>query len=116
MQRLDREALIAAASAALGAAPDPEGTADVVGERGRINVAASGADLKAAIQRLAPLPGYPWVVINPGDPFAASPPTPGTKGGLLDPTGRVLKAARPPEPKGPTGRAPQRRTRGMGGG
>jgi hypothetical protein len=99
MARLDRDALIAAASAALGAAPDPEGTADLVAERGHVNVAASAAELKPAIQRLAPLPGYRWIVINAGDLFAASPLTLGTKVGILDPTGRVLKAADLPRPK-----------------
>jgi len=99
MARLDRDALIAAASSALGAGPDPEGTADLVAERGRINVAASAAELKDAVKRLAPLPGYRWIVINPGDLFAASPLTLGTKVGILDPTGRVLKAADLPRPK-----------------
>lgn len=99
MARLDRDALIAAASTTLGATPDPEGIADLVAERGRINVAAGSAELKAAIQRLAPLPGYRWIVINPGDLFAASPLTLGTKVGILDPTGRVLKAADLPRPK-----------------
>lgn len=99
MARLDRDALIAAAATALGATPDPEGTADLVADRGHINVAAGAAELKAAIQRLAPLPGYRWIVINPGDLFAASPLTLGTKVGILDPTGRVLKAADLPRPK-----------------
>ena len=99
MARLDRDALIAAASSALGAKPDPDGAADLVAERGRINVAAGAADFKTAIQRLAPLPGYRWIVINAGDLFAASPLTLGTKVGILDPTGRVLKAADLPRPK-----------------
>jgi len=97
--RLDRDALVAAISAALGATADPEGAADLVAERGRINVAASAAELKGAIQRLGPLPGYRWVVINAGDLFSASPLTLGTKVGILDPNGRVLKAADLPRPK-----------------
>ena len=99
MARLDRDALVAAISAALGATADPEGAADLVAERGRINVAASAAELKGAIQRLGPLPGYRWVVINAGDLFSASPLTLGTKVGILDPNGRVLKAADLPRPK-----------------
>ena len=99
MARLDREAIVAAISAALGANPDPEGTADLVAERGRINIAASAAELKSAIQRLKPLSGYRWLVINEGDLFGASPLTIGTKIGILDPTGRVLKAADLPRAK-----------------
>jgi hypothetical protein len=97
--RLDRDALIGAASAALRATPDPDGTADLIAERGHINVAASAAELKGAIGRLGPLGGYRWIVINPGDLFAASPLTLGTKVGILDPTGRVLKAADLPRAK-----------------
>lgn len=99
MARLDHEAMVTAISAALGATPDPEGTADLVADRGHINVAASAAELKSAVQRLVPLSGYRWIVINAGDLFAASPLTLGTKVGILDPTGRVLKAADLPRPK-----------------
>lgn len=99
MARLDRDAIVTSISAALSAAPDPEGTADLVADKGRINVAASAADLKSAIQRLVPLRGYRWIVINGGDLFAASPLTLGTKIGILDPNGRVLKAADLPRPK-----------------
>ena len=99
MARLDHDALLTAVSASLGAAPDPDGLADLVTSRGRINDAATGAEIGPAIKRLAPLPGYRWVAINPGDLFAASPLTMGTKVGILDPTGRVLKAADLPRPK-----------------
>ena len=99
MARLDRDALVTAISAAVGATPDPEGTADLIAERGHLNVAASAAELKSAIQRLAPLRGYRWIVINAGDLFSASPLTLGTKVGILDPNGRVLKAADLPRPK-----------------
>ncbi len=99
MARLDRDALVKAISAALAATPDPEGTADLVAERGRMNVAATAAELEAAINRLTPLRGYRWIVINAGDLFAASPLTLGTKVGILDPSGRVLKAADLPRPK-----------------
>lgn len=99
MARLDRDALITAISAAIGATADPDGATDLVAQRGRINVAASAAELKGAIQRLAPLPGYRWIAINDNDLFAASPLTLGTKVGILGPTGRVLKAADLPRPK-----------------
>ena len=97
MSRLDREALWAALSERLPAKPDPDGIADLVAEggrvRGRINVAASAAELGPAIERLKPLDGYRWVAINAADLFSASPMTIGTKVGILDSTGRILKAA-----------------------
>ena len=67
--------------------------------RGRINVAAKGAEIGPAIKRLTPLQGYRWVAINAGDLFTASPLTMSTKVGILDPTGRVLKAADLPRQK-----------------
>jgi len=96
---MDRDAMIAAISTVLAATPDPEGTSDLVAERGHINVAATAAELKGAVQRLAPLRGYRWIVINAGDLFTAGPATLGTKVGILDPTGRVLKAADLPRAK-----------------
>jgi hypothetical protein len=99
MARLDRDALTASIVAALKATPDPDGMADLVASQGRINVAATGSDIGPAIKRLTPLPGYRWVAINGGDLFAASPLTIGTKVGILDPTGRVLKNADLPRPK-----------------
>jgi hypothetical protein len=99
MARLDRDALLSAITESLKAEPDPEGLADLVASQGHINVAASGAEIGPAIKRLAQLPGYRWVAINGGDLFSASPMTIGTKVGILDPTGRVLKAADLPRPK-----------------
>lgn len=99
MARLDREALLTAISAALSATPDPEGVADLVASKGRINVAATGAEIGPAIKRLVPLQGYRWVAINAGDLFTASPLTMSTKVGILDPTGRVLKASDLPRAK-----------------
>jgi hypothetical protein len=97
--RLDRDAILTAITSSMHATPDPDGLADLVASQGRINVAATGADIGAAIKRLTPLPGYRWVAINPGDLFTASPLTIGTKVGILDPTGRVLKNADLPRPK-----------------
>jgi hypothetical protein len=99
MARLDRDALVAAISEKLKATPDPDGLADLVASQGRINVAASGAEIGPAIKRLTPLPGYRWVAINGGDLFSASPLTIGTKVGIIDQTGRVLKNADLPRPK-----------------
>jgi hypothetical protein len=97
--RMDRDGLLSAISTALQASPDPEGQADLVASQGRINVAATGAEIGPAVKRLAPLPGYRWIAINAADLFSASPLTIGTKVGILDPTGRVLKAADLPRPK-----------------
>ena len=99
MARLDRQALLTAITAALDATTDPEGVADLVASKGRINVAATSAEIGPAIKRLTPLPGYRWVAINAGDLFTASPLTMSTKVGILDPTGRVLKNADLPRAK-----------------
>ena len=99
MSRLDRDGLLASAISALSAAPDPEGVSDLVASRGHVNVAATHAEAGAAIRRLASVPGYRWLVINASDLFAVSPLTIGTKIGILDQSGRVLKAADLPRPK-----------------
>jgi hypothetical protein len=91
--RLDRSQLLAAITAAMDGTPDPEGLADLVTSQGRVSVAASSSEIGPVIKRLAPLAGYRWIAINPPDLFSASPLTLGSKIGILDPTGRVLKAA-----------------------
>ncbi len=99
MSRLDHEAIVAALTAKLSATPDPENLVDLVASQGRIAVAATGAEIGPALARLKPLGGYRWLAINGADLFQASPMTIGTKVGILDPTGRVLKAADLPRPK-----------------
>ncbi len=99
MSRLDRAGLTAAVTEKLGASPDPEGIADLVASQGRIAIVASTGDLDAAITRLKPLQGYRWIAINGGDLFSASPKTIGTKIGIIDQSGKVLKAADLPRPK-----------------
>jgi hypothetical protein len=99
VSRLDRAAIAAALTAKLGATADPDGNADLVASQGLIAIAAAPGDIDGAIARLKPLPGYRWLAINGGDLFSASPKTIGTKIGLLDPTGKVLKAADLPRPK-----------------
>jgi hypothetical protein len=99
MARSDKATIVAALSTAIGASEEPEGRSDLVSDKGYINVAADPAEIGPAIERLKPLPGYRWIVINPGDLFAASPKTIGTKVGIMDVTGRVLKAADLPRPK-----------------
>ena len=93
MSRLDRTAIIDALRQKLSASPDPDGVADLVASQGRINVAATAAEIGPAIDRLKPLDGYRWLAINGADLFTASPRTIGTKVGILDPTGEVLKNA-----------------------
>jgi len=85
--------MIGALTERIGASPDPDGVADLVATQGRINVAATAAEVGPAIDRLKPLEGYRWVAINGADLFTASPKTIGTKVGILDPTGKILKAA-----------------------
>jgi hypothetical protein len=93
VSRLDRAGIIDALTQKLSATPDPDGVVDLVASQGRINVAASAAEIGPAIDRLKPLEGYRWLAINGGDLFTASPRTIGTKVGILDPTGKVLKNA-----------------------
>jgi hypothetical protein len=93
MSRLDRASIGAAIAEKLSATEDAEGHADLVASLGRIVIVADVAELKAAIQRLRPLQGYRWLAINANDLFAVSPMTIGTKIGILDQNGRVLKAA-----------------------
>ena len=99
MSRLDREAIIAALTERLSAAPDPDGVADLIASQGRIVVAGVSAEIGPAIDRVRPLEGYRWLAINAADLFAASPKTIGTKVGIMDPSGRVLKAADLPRKK-----------------
>jgi hypothetical protein len=99
MARSDKATIVAALNTAIGALEDPEGLSDLVADKGHINVAADAAEIGPAIERLKPLPGYRWIAINPGDLFTASPKTIGTKVGIMDATGRVLKAADLPRPK-----------------
>jgi len=99
MARLDKEAIAASLGEHIAATPDPDGAADLVASQGRINVAADSAAIGPAIGGLKGVGGFRWIAINAGDLFVASPKTIGTKVGILDPTGRVLKAADMPRPK-----------------
>ena len=99
MSRLDKAAIVAALTTKLSAQPDPDGIGDLVAGIGRIAVTATAAEIKPAIDRLKPLPGYKWIAINGGDLFSANPISMGSKVGILDETGRVLKAAVLPRPK-----------------
>jgi hypothetical protein len=100
MSRLDRDAIAAALIEKLSAVPDPEGIADLVASQGLIAIAATPGEIDAALARLKPLQGYRWIAINGSDVFFASPKTIGSKVGILDATGKVLKGADLPRPKG----------------
>ena len=99
MGRLDKTAILASLTERVGATPDPEGLADLTSTKGRIVVVASPGDVDAALLRLKTVPGYRWVAINSGDLFGVSPKTLGSKVGIMDVTGKVLKAADLPRPK-----------------
>ena len=99
MSKLDRDGIAAAITEKLGASPDPDGSGDLVASQGRIAIVATVAEIDGAIARLKPLPGYKYIAINGGDLFTASPKTIGSKVGILDSTGKVLKAADLPRPK-----------------
>ena len=99
MARLDQAQLTAAIVAVLDARPDGTGAADLVAERGSIVVAAEQADLKAAFKRVKKIDGYRWVAINREDLFAANTLSLGSKAGIVDAEGKVLKAADVPRKK-----------------
>ena len=56
-------------------------------------MAAAPADLKAAFKRLKKIPGYRWVVLHREDLFLANNLSIGSKAGLMDEQGTVLKEA-----------------------
>jgi hypothetical protein len=97
--RLDADGLRAAAMNVLDAQPDPTGAADLVCEKGNVVVAANPNDFKAAFNRLKKIDGYRWIVINRQDLFAANPLSIGSKAGIIDENGAVLKAADVPRKK-----------------
>lgn len=99
MARLDQDQLVAAAVAFLDAEPDPTGKADLIAAKGSVVVAAEQADIKAAFKRIKKVDGYRWVVINREDLFAANTLSLGSKAGIYDAEGAVLKAADIPRKK-----------------
>lgn len=99
MARLNQEELLAAASRIMSAEPDASGNADLVGQKGSIVVAADPGDFKAAFKRLKKVDGYRWIVINREDLFAANTLSMGSKAGIMDADGAVLKAADVPRKK-----------------
>ena len=93
MARLDQAQLLAAAKGFLAADADPTGKADLVGDKGSAVVAADPGDMKAAFKRIKKVDGFRWVVINREDLFAANALSIGSKAGILDAEGAVLKEA-----------------------
>lgn len=95
-QRLDHTGLRDAALVSLEAEVDPTGEADLVWSKGRAVIAADPADFRRAFARLKKVDGYRWLVINRADLFAANALSIGSKAGIIDASGSVLKAADAP--------------------
>ena len=99
MARLDQQGLHDAVANVMNAQPDPSGAADLVSEKGSIVVAADPNEFKAAFKRVKKIDGYRWVAINREDLFAANTLSLGSKAGIVDAEGKVLKAADVPRKK-----------------
>jgi len=93
MSRLNHDQLHQVISAKLSAEPDPTGRADLICSKGSLGIAADRKQIKKTVKRLRPIQGYRYLVINRTDLFSASPATIGTKIGILDANGSLLKAA-----------------------
>ena len=93
MAPMNHEQLCQAMVGKLAAEPDPSGQADLICSRGALGIAADRRQIKKTVKRLRSVDGYRFLVINRGDLFAANPATIGTKIGILDHNGALLKAA-----------------------
>lgn len=99
MARMNSEEMKAAAIDTMGASVDPSGAADLVSDKGSINLAGDASEMKAAFKGIKKVDGYRWVMINRDDLFAANGLSIGSKAGLITPDGTVLKAADVPRKK-----------------
>lgn len=99
MARLDQAGLTAAIAVVMNATPDASGAADLVCDKGSIVVIAEQAELKAGFKRVKKVDGYRWVAINRDDLFAANTLSLGSKAGIVDAGGKVLKAPDVPRKK-----------------
>lgn len=99
MSRLDSAGLKAAVAVALDAREDDSGAADLIWDKGRVVVAADPSEIKHAFTRLKKVDGYRWIAINREDLFAANTLSIGSKAGIVDAAGSVLKAADVPRRK-----------------
>ena len=95
---MTHDQLCQAMEAKFSARPDPSGQADMICSKGALGIAADRKEIKKTIKRLRPLKGYRYLVINRADLFAANPATIGTKIGIFDAGGALLKAADLPRP------------------
>ena len=93
MARMTHDQLSQAMISKLSAEPDPSGRADLICSKGSLGIAADNKQIKKTVKRLRPIDGYRYLVINRADLFAASPATIGSKIGILDANGALLKAA-----------------------
>ena len=93
MSRMTHDQLHQAMVSKLSAEPDPSGRADLICSKGSLGIAADRKQIKRTVKRLRPLDGYRYLIINRADLFSASPATIGTKIGILDANGSLLKAA-----------------------
>ncbi|MXZ05932.1 MAG: hypothetical protein F4Y75_00195 [Acidimicrobiia bacterium] len=93
MAPLNRDQLEQAMVEKFSAEPDESGQADLVCSKGYLGIAADRTQIKPAVKRLRSIHGYRFLVINRGDLFAANPATIGSKIGILDENGSLLKAA-----------------------
>lgn len=100
MPRLGQDDLHEVAKTMFEAQVDETGVVDLVSERGSIIVAAEPEGMKAAFKRIKKVKaGYRWVVINREDLFAANSFSIGSKSGIMDADGGILKNADIPRKK-----------------
>lgn len=100
MGRFGRDELLALAQDKLDVEPDPTGAFDLVGPGGSVIVAPEPDDMKQAFKRIKKAkPGYRWVIINRQDLFAANSLSLGSKAGIMDGEGGILKNADIPRKK-----------------
>lgn len=99
MARLNHDQMMATAAETVGATPDESGNADMVFDKGQLLLAAELNDMKKIFKRAKKLEGYKWVMINGADLVLANTLSIGTKAGILDADGKVLKNADIPRKK-----------------
>lgn len=100
MARATQDDLFEIAKNMFEAEVDETGVVDLVSERGSVIVAAEPELMKAAFKRIKKVKaGYRWVVINREDLFAANSFSIGSKSGIMDAEGGVLKNADIPRKK-----------------
>ena len=94
MARHDRDGMIKAAEASLGAEVDGSGVADLVCSKGLIILAPDAGDFKDAFKKAKKMEGYRWIMINEADLFKANTLSISSRAGIITPEGMVLKNSR----------------------